>query len=100
MESCNPQNNLDMNKKEVIKLQNNIAMIEKQCLINSKVLDTLMNIVSEENLPINIKVGNRHKRDDGSTLIDVLYEYDYKDANVINETLCRAVNLTFGLVDD
>lgn len=75
-------------------------MIRKQYSINSRVLDTLQDIINENMLPINIEVGNSHQEYDGSTLIDVLCEYDDNDIDLVNETICRAINLTLNIIND
>lgn len=68
--------------------------------MNLKVLNTLQDIVKEEKLPINIEIGNSYQECDGNTSVDVLYEYDYKDVAIINEAICKAINLTFDLTDN
>lgn len=75
-------------------------MIEKRCEINSKVLELLLEIVQENAIPMNINVGKRHKDYNGSELVDILYEYDYKDSGIVNETICQAINMIFDLVDN
>lgn len=68
--------------------------------MNSKVLNTLLELIHEESLPLTVEVGQRHAEYDGSISIDMLYEYEFKDSDVVNEAICRAINLTFDLVDN
>lgn len=74
-------------------------MKEVNCRMNSQVLERFMEIIHNESLPIHLTRGSRHKEVDGSTSIDVTYQYEMKDAGVANEALCRAINLTFDLHD-
>lgn len=72
----------------------------RQVEINSKVLNVLLEIVQDEKIPVKINIGEKHIDYNGTTSYDILYEYDSKDADVINATICKAINLTFDLIDD
>lgn len=74
-------------------------MKEISCAMNSKVLERFMEIIHNESLPIHLTRGSRHKEVDGNTSIEVVYRYEMRDAEVVNEALCRAINLTFDLHD-
>lgn len=74
-------------------------MKEKSCYMNSQVLERFMEIIHHESLPIHLTRGSRRKEVDGSTSIEVVYQYEMKDDEVVNEALCRAINLTFDLHD-
>lgn len=70
-------------------------MKRNKLLIDRKVLDILQEIIQEEKLPCKIDAGDSHKEADGSTYVEVLYEYESKNATVTNEALCRATNLAY-----
>lgn len=74
-------------------------MIEKKCLMNSKVINTLLDLISEDNIPMEVEVGTSYKEDDGNMLMNVLYRCDNGDEDLVQETICKAINLTFGLTD-
>ncbi|WP_291528572.1 hypothetical protein [Bacteroides sp. UBA939] len=74
-------------------------MIKNHFEMNSKVLAILLEIIVEDNIPVNVTTGDSHKDYDGSASVDVLFEYDYRDTDIVNEALCRAINLTFDLVE-
>lgn len=67
--------------------------------MNAKVLDVLMNIIHYEDLPITVEVGSKIHDENGNTSVNVLLEYDFKDSSLVNENICRAINLTFDLTD-
>lgn len=71
----------------------------KRVEMNAKVLDVLLEIVQDENIPVKIDVGEKHM-DSSITSYDIMYEYDIKDADTINAALCKAINSAFDLIDD
>lgn len=74
--------------------------MKKQCEMNKKVLQVLLDIVHEEDIPLNIEVGDEMCDDNGDRTVDILLEYDIENSPIVNETICRAINLTFDLTDD
>lgn len=74
--------------------------MEKQVEINSKVLDILLDIIHDESLPINIEVGTEQYDDNGNKSANVLLKYDIANSPLVNETICRAINLAFDLTDN
>lgn len=74
--------------------------MKKQAEINTKVLEVLLDIIHEENLPINVEVGERFVNDNGSSSADVLFDYESEHSSLFNETMCKAINLTFDLTDN
>lgn len=74
--------------------------MKKQCEMNTKVLHVLLDIIHDENLPINIDVGAERWDYNGDKTTNVLLEYDIANSSLVNETICRAINLTFDLTDD
>lgn len=74
--------------------------MKKQVEINNKVLEVLLDIIHEENLPINVDVGERFVDDNGSISVNVLFDYESEHSSLLNETICKAINLTFDLTDD
>lgn len=73
-------------------------MIRKKITMHSKVSNILMELVHEENLPVNIETGPKHIDCNGDKQIDVLLEYEEKDADCVNEALTRAVNEAANLI--
>lgn len=74
--------------------------MKKQCEMNTKVLHVLLDIIHDENLPINIDIGAERCDNNGGKMANVLLEYDIANSPLVNETICRAINLTFDLTDD
>lgn len=47
----------------------------------------LMDMVYEDNIPLNITVGELYETSKGNKLLDLLLEYDRKDEKIINELI-------------
>lgn len=67
-------------------------MKQVKCEMNSKVAHLFLELVHEEVVPVNVNTGAEWKEENGSTMIDVLLEFDEVDEAIINQALNKAVN--------
>ena len=74
--------------------------MKTQVEINNKVLEILLDIIHEEDLPINADIGERLTDYNGNISTNVLFDYSPESAALFNEVMCRAINLTFDLTDN
>lgn len=73
-------------------------MIIKKVLLHSKVLRYLLCIVSEESVPVDIKVGAKHKDYNGDIQVDVLLEYEEKDKDCVGAAITKATNMAIDFI--
>ena len=69
--------------------------------MNSAVITILFDLVEEDSLPIEIIEGESYKDGNGDTMKSILLSCDEKKLNEdIEEIIDKAVNITFGLVEE
>lgn len=73
-------------------------MIIKKMELHSKVLRYLLCIVSEESVPVDIKVGAKHKDYNGDIQVDVLLEYEERDKDCVGAALTKATNMAIDFI--
>lgn len=67
----------------------------------SVVVPTLMAIIEEENIPMEVTVGKSRKEYDGSIMKDILLTYDEdKMPDAANYAVSKAINKHYGLVEE
>ena len=75
--------------------------MEKRLDMNSAIIPTLFDLVEEEALPIEIIVGESYKDGNGDTMKSILLSLDENALKEdIDDIINKAVNVTFGLVED
>ena len=67
----------------------------------SVVIPTLMAIIEEENIPIEVTIGKTRKEHDGTIMKDILLTYDEdKMPDAANYAVSKAINKHYGLVEE
>ena len=75
--------------------------MEKRFDMNSAIIPTLFDLVEEEALPIEIIVGESYKDGNGDTMKSILLSFnENKLKEDIESIIDKAVNVTFGLVEE
>lgn len=69
-----------------------------KCEMNLQLLNAFINVVSEDDIPVDITTGDSFTDPNGDKMVDVLLEYDDKDDDLIESVLCNTINTTFGLI--
>lgn len=66
--------------------------------MHKRLLDALIETVHEDDVPMNITTGASSVDCNGDRQVDVLLEYDDKDAALINAVISNTINIAFGLI--
>ena len=68
-------------------------MMLRKYTMPCKSANTLIYLAYKENLPLHITAGECYTNSNGSRQSDILLEYDYRNEEIIDELLYRAVPL-------
>lgn len=82
----------------MIKIVSNNESMKHNYLMHCKVLNTLIEKVKEESMPVNIQAGKIETDHNGDQQVNVCLEYDDNDADVINDAICTSINEAFNLI--